>query len=137
MNANWGSLPIPMTFATTSRQAKAPSQVPAESQPALFQLKLQEDIDEAQAFGAPRYKLKYKALIYFRGGTDPQVVNETQINAILDALDAVLQPSPVGTNQTLGGLAVNAWKDGRTEIETGILDQQCWVEVPITVLCLI
>lgn len=135
-NTNWGSTVVPNGFVTASRQARIPSSVSPGDQPALFLVKLEEDIAEAQAFGAPSYKLKYKALIYFRGTGDPQQVNETQVNTILDAADGILLASQENP-QTLGGLVVSAWIDGRVFIETGILDPQCWVEMPVSVLTFI
>lgn len=133
--ANWGTAAAPQQFTTMSRQAQIPSKVAPGDQPAFFLLKLEEEINEAQAFGPPKYLMKYKALIYFRNPNDPQTVNEIQANAILDAIDTAMLSS--GSPQALGNLVINAWIDGRTYIETGIIDQQCWIEVPISVLTFI
>jgi hypothetical protein len=39
----------------------------------------------------------------------------------------------MGERQTLGGIVNNAWINGEVMIDTGILDQQCALLIPVDV----
>ena len=46
-----------------------------------------------------------------------------------------MNSSPIGERQTLGGIVNNAWIEGEVIMDTGILDQQLALMVPVSVEC--
>jgi hypothetical protein len=73
-------------------------------------------------------------MIYIRADAGPDAVPDTVINQMLDAIGLVLQSIPPGEKQTLGGLVENAWVEGEILIDSGILDQQCVIQIPVKVV---
>jgi hypothetical protein len=120
-------------FKTVSRRARIWTNVTPSEQPALYLIKVSEGYDQS-TWGAARYRLKYLMLCYLRADAQPNVVAEVEINKALDALDATLAGKPPGTKQTLYGIVENCWIDGDVMIDTGILDQQIVIVVPVSIL---
>jgi hypothetical protein len=124
----------PSQLVTTSRRLKHWSDVPAEEQPALFQTQGKENIDTGtQRMGGPNtHKIDFQLYVYVHN-TDPTIPPSALLNALLDALEAALTPTP-GTKQTLGGLAQHAFISGSIETDEGVLGDQAVAIVPIEVL---
>lgn len=121
-------------FTTYSRAAKIWSQVDNGQQPALYLVHTGETLVQKQPFGLTKYTFHFHVLIYLRGDADPSSIPDTLINEALQSIDNALQTTPVGEKQTLGGLVENAWIEGDTLIDPGILDQQVVAVVPIKVV---
>ncbi len=118
---------------TFSRVLKNWDEMSAVDQPALFINKLPEN--RAQSKGSPRLLTSnYDLVCYTNTGQDIDVIRATQINVLLDAIDARLAPDPVTLFQDLGGLVSHAWIEGETEIVEGVLGEQAIAVVPVKVL---
>jgi hypothetical protein len=155
-NALFGLLSSAYGWKTKSRQAQIWSNVP--NQPAMFLIAPSEG-DNQSDMALTEYKLKYMCLVYFEAdpapdGTGAHPYPDTVINAILQAIEANLG-TPTGERvqnlQVVGQQPVilpghsvaptpvtnviNVWIDGVIDKDSGILDQQCAILIPITVLC--
>jgi hypothetical protein len=122
------------TFRTVSRIARIWSAVGPENQPALFLIPGGGVITQDQAFGITKYLLAYDVLVYTRSDEGSKTPPQTLFNECWAAIDTALRASPPGFPQTLGGLVTNAWIEGQVLIDTGILDEQCAVKIPIKVI---
>lgn len=120
------------TLQYTSRRVKLFGDLPA--QPALCQAEHGETY--AQATNLP-YKRTFTAswLIYHAVG-DPNAVPSTTTNNLLDALETAITPYPnnPGFRQTLGGLVHHCFINGKVFRESGDLDGQALLVVPISIL---
>ncbi len=121
-------------WATSSRKAVIWSTLTAAQQPAMFLIHTAENINQAQALGLPKFTLHYMCLIYAVVDQSTEApAPDTQINSLLDAVDSALHPIP-GERQSLGGIVLDAYINGDVMIDTGILDQQIAIVIPIRVL---
>jgi hypothetical protein len=119
------------------QRLQVPDNLDQESQPAMFVMKSKENVTQrgGMDFAMPVYKLSYAVLITLMAGATPETTTaESQLDAILDAVDAALQSPRKGEPQTLGGLVTNCWIEGDIQIDTPVLFQQCSIWIPITVL---
>ncbi len=121
-------------FLTTGRRARVWSDVTPGDQPALFVIHPGERALQDQALGLTKWMLHFDILIYLRADASPTAVPDTAINAILDAIDAQMQSKPPAERQTLGGVVYHAWIEGDIFIDSGILDQQVAIMIPVHVL---
>jgi hypothetical protein len=127
-----GGLPA---FQSTSRKAKVWSNTNQADQPAMFLIHSGEEAVQSQAYGLTKWMLHFEILIYARVDSNPNgIPPDTTINAILDAIDAQMQSTPPGERQTLGNVVYHSWIEGQILIDTGILDQQIAILVPVRVL---
>lgn len=133
-----GTGPGQYDFETFSRATLMWTEVPPASQPAGFLLYLGEDDSQPQAFGAPQYPMKFLFFAYFQTSPGQSDEGEAIAMTILDTLCGMAgKPGLLGNAaypQTLGNLVINAWVDGAVRVDTGVIDQQMVLIVPITVL---
>ena len=72
-------------------------------QPAIFMVEFGEQYEKAPARGTPnKVTLIAHLFIYTRDGADPNAVSATNLNKLLDSLDATVGPQ-AGMEQTLSG----------------------------------
>ena len=109
----WGSTP--------SRRLVLWNDVPASQRPALF---VSEAQPETYTWGAqPNAKRVYGFRLWvYIDAHNPAAIGAQQFNAILDAIDAALAPSPGFQKQTLGGLCDNCRVKGVSHKDPGDLD---------------
>lgn len=74
------------------------------------------------------------AEIYLYARNESNGTPAIQINALLDAVDAVFQPDPIDGKQTLGGLVHDAWIEGQIMRDEGVLGDIGVAIVPIKIL---
>jgi hypothetical protein len=120
-------------FLTTGRRARVWGDVTPGDQPAAFLNHGGETAMQDKAYGATKWLLHFEIVIYLRADATPDAVPDTAINAILDAVDAQILGTP-GQRQTLGKVVYQTWIEGEILIDTGILDQQVAILIPIKVL---
>jgi|SRR5215472_15024088 len=84
------------------------------------------------ALGEEKWRITFAVLIYIRADADPATIPVTNVNAAIKAIAEVINNVPLGEKQTLGGLVNNCWIDGTMRIDTGIIDQQMAVWIPVT-----
>lgn len=119
---------------TASRKLVMYDEVPHEQQPALFIAQTGES--HRNKAGMPAVlTLKADLYLYTNTGGNPTLVASSQINDMLDALDAALQPDDVARGRcTLGGLVQHAWLDGDTVIAEGQNGAQAVSIIPVAIL---
>jgi hypothetical protein len=124
----------PTTFQTVGRNVHTWGNISQADMPALYLIHPGEQVVQNQAYGLPKYALHFEVLIYARADAAPSGVPDSLINAMLDAIDTQMQSTPPGEKQTLGGVVYHAWIEGEILIDSGILDQQIAILIPIKVL---
>src|SRR2546423_728215 len=104
--------PSMAALKTYSRRLIDPEGLDPAMSPALFLVMHQELYERQESNEPPVRSLKALAFIYNDVGADQNVVPETAVNALLDAIDAALAPTPTSGQQTLGGLVSHVYIEG-------------------------
>lgn len=121
-------------FVTFDRRGQLPENVPAANQPYLGLVQVADAQVENQAQGLEKWLLHFRVLVYIRADASPTAIPSTEMNKALQAIvQAMRSGPPIGERQQLGGLVDNAWIEGTVLRDTGILDQQCALMIPIIV----
>lgn len=120
---------------TRSRRLRHWSDVGPTEQPALFLAQVRESATPGDpARGLPTKWLLH-ADVYLYARTDSRSAPGSQLNPLLDAIEAALAPaSPMQRTQTLGGLAEHCWIEGDIDTDEGTLGDQAVAIVPIRIL---
>lgn len=124
---------MPGYFQTVDRTPRDVGDIPPANQPSLSVFKISEVAAQNQAYGATRYRLHYSVLCYARASSERTAIWETICNTILTAIDNAMVGPLKGQPNTLGGLVGNAWIEGQTLIDNGIIDQQMALLIPVIV----
>lgn len=127
------AVPMSTGFLTTGRRLKRWSDVSA--QPALFLRSADEDL-EYNDRSLQMQTMQAEIWIYSNAGQNPDIVPETALNNLLDAVQAAFAPDDQRTNRfTLGGLVQWCRMEGRIEKDPGDTGGQAIAvaEVQITV----
>jgi hypothetical protein len=135
LSSSGGTTPGKYPFQTFDRRGKLPENVPSAAQPYLGVVELGFSQVENQAQGLEKWLFHFRVLVYIRADATPDAIPATEINAAMKAIVNIMRSSPIGERQTLGGLVDNAWIEGQVLIDTGILDQQSALMIPIVVDC--
>lgn len=123
-------------FRTFSRRGDLPENVDAALQPylALIELGGRQTTVTVPAQGLERWMLEYAAVVYIRRPAVPEAIPGTLLNEAWYAIVNVMRsPQPMFQRQQLGGIVDNAWIEGNCVFNTGILDEQMRLLVPIVV----
>lgn len=117
---------------TVSRRLRNVQDVQPEEFPAAFQLQGQQD---ARYTGNTPATYTWKAdwLLYVHDA-DPDSAPSTQLNTLIDAACALLDPPPGQNKQTLGGLVEYAAIDGAVQVFEGVLGDRAVAVLPITIV---
>jgi hypothetical protein len=120
-------------LVTTSRRLQHWSDVPAASQPALFQSQKKELQVPKKGFPA-KVTLQCDIYLYVNTGNDLSVTPATTINPLMDAIEAALAPNPATGVQTLGGTVSHCWIEGEIMSDEGVLGPQGVLIIPVFIL---
>ncbi len=105
-------------------------------QPALF---MSEKGAHAatKALGTPIVWTLYADFYIYVHSSDPYLAPATLLNPFLDAIEAVLAPSPATGVQNLGlpTMVQHAYISGKIETDEGVLGDQAIAIVPVEILC--
>ncbi len=123
------------TFESMDRKGLVWTNVVPAAQPYLALIERGGSGVQNRAIGLEKWTLHFLVLVYIRADANPNAIPATTINAAFKAIANVMNSSPIGERQTLGGIVNNAWIDGEVLIDTGILDQQCALVIPISCEC--
>jgi hypothetical protein len=124
------------SFVTTSRRLRHWSDVAAAEQPALFMAQKSETAEQKR--GLPtKWICDVDAYVYCHA-LDELTAPTTVLNPLLDAVEAALAPQAGGdlaaNTLTLGGLAYQAWINGKIETDEGTLGGQSVAIVPLRII---
>lgn len=118
---------------TFSRRLRHWSEVQPAEQPALYLTQTKNPYTQRRGL-PPKIELNGEIVVYVLVADDDKASPDTQMNAILDAIDTALAPSPATETQTLGGLVSHAWISGAVETSGGLLGAQAVAVIPISIL---
>src|SRR6516165_4691974 len=125
------------SFASANRRLRHWSDVAPAEQPALF---MSEKGGHAviKALGAPIIWTLYADFYIYVHSSDPYLAPAMLLNPLLDALEAVLAPSPATGIQNLGlpTMVQHAYIQGKVETDEGVLGDQAVAVIPIEILCI-
>ena len=116
-----------------SRRPALWTEVPRESQPALF-LVAGDMVPTNDPSGVPTmWRLQAEVVLYAHS-TDPDLPPSALLNPLIDAVEQALRPEIPGTDQTLGGLVKRAWISGAIETSGDRLGDQGVAFIPLELL---
>jgi hypothetical protein len=121
-------------FKAASRRYVPFTEVPAQSQPALFQVQRREQ--PTQLTGLPAgWKMEVDLVIYVNSTNYDDTTVSPLMNPVIDAVAALFDTTgQVGANkQTLGGLVHYARISGAIETDEGVLGDQAFAIIPIEI----
>jgi hypothetical protein len=123
---------------TCSRHLLHWSDVAPAAQPALYLTTVGEGFERIHGL-PPKRVLRARVWLYTCSSPNLATPPSTQINELLDAIEAALaptEPSPdgLGMVQTLGGLVYHCWIEGNIETDEGYLGSQGVCVIPISIL---
>jgi hypothetical protein len=121
------------SFASMDRRGHVPQNQTIANQPHLCLIELGGKAVQDSTWGLTKWQLEFWVLVYIRCDATPEAVPVTEINAALQAIAEIMQSSPLGERQTLGGIVENAWIDGEILINGAILGDQTSLRIPIQV----
>ena len=119
-------------FVTTGRRIQIITQMQPSQLPALFQQQVSEDTQQVNGI-PPKYTLRVDIAIYALNPDQTQAATP-QLNALIDAVEAALAPSPATGRQTLGGLVSHCFINGKTDIFEGDLGNKAAAVLPIEIV---
>lgn len=130
--ANGTAIAITSGFRTTGRRLQFPDDV--SEQPALFVRYLTDEYPLRPTGMPPKPVMECELWVYARSGNDPDMIPDQALNPLIDAIEYSLRPDPASNVQTLGGLVVHCWIEGKIEKNPGDLDNQAMAVIPIKML---
>lgn len=127
------SVAVAPGVVTFSRRLRHWSEVGPAEQPAVFMTQTKNPYTQRAGLPA-KLELNGEVVVYVLAPEDGKTSPDSQMNAILDAIDAALKPSPVDGKQTLGGAVAHAWISGAIETAGGLLGPQAVAVIPVSIL---
>lgn len=121
-------------FKTKGRRLKLWTDVNAAAKPALFVAQRGQTYVQGSEATPQKVTLKADIFVYTNVGKDANVVPATQLNDLVDAVDAALAGSVVTGRQTLGGLVAHCWIEGEVMIDPGDIDGDGVAVIPVRIL---
>ena len=103
--------------------------------PYVIQQQFDEDAQQEtkQVFGLTMWESTVNIWIYF-DASNPSAIPDQTYNNIMDALETALAPPPPTRKQTLGGLVINTWIEGKTLYSDGAQDGKAVILAQIKML---
>lgn len=121
-------------FKTVSRRWQDPSQISPADRPSLYQVQKDELIGTG-VNGLPIHaKLALDLVLYTSGDSEPNSVPSTELNTLLDALEAAIRSATPGLAQSLGGRVSHCRIDGKIEIVENVQGSMALAVVPVEIL---
>lgn len=124
-------------LVTSSRVLRQPADVAPAECPALFQVqKPEQDTRQSGIVGIPNKRvMHFEFWLVTSIGQEPSLVPSTQLNVMVDAIEAALTPAPTTGINTLGGAVFSARIDGAVEYYEGFTtDGKSAACVPVEVI---
>jgi hypothetical protein len=120
-------------FKTVSRRWQDPSQISPPDRPALYQVQ-KDELAKTSVIGVPvLWKIGLDLVIYTAGEAEPNVVQSTELNHLLDAVEAALQSATPGLTQSLGRQVSYCRIEGKLEIVENVQGTMAMAVVPILI----
>jgi hypothetical protein len=121
-------------FKTVSRRWQDPTQLSPADRPSLYQVQKDELIGTS-VNGLPLHgKLDLDLVLYTAGDSGPNSVPSTELNSLLDAVEAAVRNATPGIAQSLGGKVSHCRIEGRIEIVENVQGEMALAVVPVEIL---
>jgi hypothetical protein len=127
-----------LTWGDSSRRVKHFTQVTSDLQPAAYQAEYLTTYQPAKTPSQPSNKLPQRRIVsvtwivYFR--TDFNQIGAVITQQILDAVMEALEPDTAENVLTLGGLCEWVRPEGKMQVDTGDLDDQGQILLPLSIM---
>lgn len=120
-------------FKTMSRRWQDPSQIVPADRPALYQVQ-KEEVAKTSVIGIPiLWKVGLDLVVYTAGGSEPGIVQSTELNRLLDLLETALQNAIPGMALSLARQVTCCRIEGKIEIVENVQGTMAMAVVPILV----
>ena len=120
-------------FKTVSRRWQDPSQISPADRPALYQVQ-KDEIGKTSVIGVPvLWKIGLDLVLYTAGDAEPNVVQSTELNNLLDSVELAVDSATPGLVQSLGRLVTYCRIDGKVEIVENVQGTMAMAVVPIVI----
>lgn len=120
-------------FKTVSRRWQDPSQISPADRPAIYQVQ-KDELAKTSVIGVPvLWKIGLDLVLYTAGDAEPNVVQSTELNNLLDAVEAALQSATPGMTQSLGKQVTYCRIDGKLDIVENVQGTMALAVVPILI----
>ena len=120
-------------FVSCSRRLQLWSDVPASQRPALFMTEHHETPTYRSENTPAVTTISVDVFVYI-DASDRSRVPSTDLNSILDGIDAALAPGPGEQRQTLGGIVSHCRMEGQILKDPGDLDGDGLLIIPVTIM---
>ncbi len=121
-------------FKTVSRRWQDPSQIAPADRPALYQVQ-KDELAATALNGLPiNWKATVDLVLYTTGDTEPNSVPSTELNSLLDAVEAAIRSATPGLAQSLGGKVSHCRIEGKIEIVENVQGAIALAVVPLEIL---
>ena len=121
-------------FKTVSRRWQDPAQISPADRPALYQVQK----DEMAATGVNGLPIHWKTtvdlVLYTTGDTDPSSIPSTELNSLLDAVEAAIRSATPGLAQSLGGKVSHCRIEGMIEIVENVSGSMAMAVLPVEII---
>jgi len=123
-------------WQTFTQHLKSWDDYTSDQQPVLTLYRLPQ-IAEQKTFSVTKWHWKAAVFVYYRIDsiqcTTGSVYPEELVDDLIDAIETVFL-TPLNNRLTLGGLVYHCWIDGPITFDSGIIDNQAVIVVPISIL---
>ena len=120
-------------FNLVSRRWQDPSQISPADRPALYQVQ-RDELARTSVIGAPKvWKIGVDLVLYTAGDSELNVVQSTELNTLLDEIEASLQGVAPGMALTLGRQVNYCRIEGKIEIVENVQGTMALAVVPIAI----
>ena len=120
-------------FKTVGRRWQDPGQISPADRPAIFQVQ-KDELAKTSLIGVPvLWKIGLDLVVYTAGDAEPNVIQSTELNNLLDAVESALASTVPGLAQSLGRRVAYCRVDGKIEIVENVQGTMAMAVVPILI----
>ncbi len=121
-------------FRTVSRRWQDPTQLSPADRPALFQVQ-KEELAKTSVNGLPiGWRIELDLVLYTAGDSEPNSVPSTELNSLLDAVEAAIANALPGLAQSLVGKVSHCRLEGKIEIVENVNGAMALAVVPVEIV---
>jgi hypothetical protein len=122
-------------FKTVGRRWQDPGQISPADRPALYQVQKDEVARTSSVNSVPiSWRIGVDLVLYTSGDASPNTVPSTELNALLDAVEAAIKAATPGLAQSLGGKVCHCRIQGKIEIVENVQGTMALAVVPVEIL---
>lgn len=121
-------------FKTVSRRWQDQSQISPADRPALYQVQ-KDELVGTSVNGLPIHaKLTLDLVLYTSGDSEPGSIPSTELNSLLDGVEAAIRSATPDIAQSLGGRVSHCRIEGKIEIVENVMGSMALVVIPVEIL---